>query len=125
MPAPPSSRSINRIARSPSPPSRRSSNDMTGHALRQHLSALLEQKSSQLQTLGTMGQEILKQQQELEERIRGFEEDDEEEVGFETKDKLRELDEAMRSWEDQNEIMMRDLGGKVCCDWLGRCTSPV
>jgi len=63
-----------------------------------------------------MGQEILKQQQELEERIRGFEEDEEEgeeEVGESTKSKLKELDSAMRSWENQNEGMMRELGGKV------------
>lgn len=89
---------------------------MTGSALRQHLSSLLEQKSSQLQMLGTMGQEILKQQQELEERIQGFEEEEEEgeeEVGETTKSKLKELDDAMRSWESQNEGMMRELGGKV------------
>ena len=79
----------------------------------QHLSNLLEQKSSQLQMLGTIGQEILKQQQELEERIKGFEDDDTEEVGEGTKEKLRELDEAMRAWESQNEGMMRELGGKV------------
>jgi hypothetical protein len=61
-----------------------------------------------------MGQEILKQQQELEERIRDFEEDDDEEVGQGTKTKLKELDDAMRMWESQNEDMMRELGGKVC-----------
>lgn len=60
-----------------------------------------------------MGQEILKQQQELEERIRDFEEDDDEEVGHSTKTKLKELDDAMRMWESQNEDMMRELGGKV------------
>jgi len=63
-----------------------------------------------------MGQEILKQQQELEERIQGFEEEEEEgeeEVGETTKSKLKELDDAMRSWESQNEGMMRELGGKV------------
>lgn len=66
-----------------------------------------------MQMLGTMGQEILKQQQELEERIRGFEEDDEDELGDETRERLRELDDAMRAWESQNEEMMRELGGKV------------
>lgn len=65
--------------------------------------------------LGTMGQEILKQQQELEERIRGFEDEEMEgdAIREETKDKLRELDEAMKSWENQNEDMMKELGGKV------------
>lgn len=73
----------------------------------------MEQKSSQLQTLGTMGQEILKQQQELEERIRGFDDQDEGEVGEATKSKLKQLDADMRSWEEQNEEMVRDLGAKV------------
>lgn len=64
--------------------------------------------------LGTMGQEILKQQQELEERIRDFEEnDDGDDIGDDTKGRLRELDDAMRAWEMQNEGMMRELGGKV------------
>jgi hypothetical protein len=62
-----------------------------------------------------MGQEILKQQQELEERIRGFEQDDGE-VGEETTERLKVLDEAMRTWEGQNEGMMRELGGKVGLD---------
>lgn len=65
--------------------------------------------------LGTMGQEILKQQQELEDRIREFEHDQEDDdVNLDTKGRLEELDEAMRSWEIQNEEMMRELGGKVC-----------
>lgn len=90
---------------------------MSGFALRQHLSSLLDQKSSQLQMLGSMGQEILKQQQELEERIKGFEDEEDEgedQVGDVTKSKLKQLDEAMRQWESQNEGMMRELGGKVC-----------
>lgn len=121
LPAPPSSRSLaSQLGQRTPSPTRRSTSqnqaDMTGFALRQHLSSLLDQKSSQLQMLGTMGQEILKQQQELEERIQAFEDEDEgdEEVGEETKSKLKDLDDAMRGWEHQNEGMMRELGGKVC-----------
>lgn len=73
----------------------------------------MEQKSTQLQTLGNMGQEILKQQQELEERIKDFEGEEDEEVGEETQSKLKDLDADMRSWEEQNEDMMRELGSKV------------
>lgn len=107
----------------PAPPTRPTNGgaDITGYALRQHLQTLLEQKSSQLQMLGTMGQEILKQQQELEERIRGFEEgegEDEDEIGEETRKKLEDLDSAMRLWEDQNEGMMRSMGVKVCTHWV-------
>ena len=87
---------------------------MTGFALKQHLASLLDQKSSQLQVLGTMGQEILRQQQDLEERIRLFNAEDaggEEEVSDETMGKLRELDQAVKDWENQNKGMMRELGG--------------
>ncbi|ORX39731.1 hypothetical protein BD324DRAFT_606985 [Kockovaella imperatae] len=114
LPAPPSSRSLaSQLRDSPTKPSQKL--EYTGHALHQHLSSLLEQKTAQLQMLGTMGQEILKQQQELEERIKGFDEDDgiDEEVGEDTKVKLKDLDEAMRQWEAQNEDMMRELGGKM------------
>lgn len=112
LPAPPSSRSLASAFDTPSPP--RNMAGLSSQAVRSHLQSLLEQKSSQLQMLGTMGQEILKQQTELEERIRGFENDeDDEEVGEGTKQKLTELDEAMRTWENQNEGMMRELGGKV------------
>jgi hypothetical protein len=74
---------------------------------------LMDQKSSQLQILGSMGQEILKQQQELEERIKDFEEEGEDDVGDEAKSRLRDLDNAMKTWEDRNEGMLRELGAKV------------
>ena len=112
LPAPPSSRSLAAMERSPSPP-RRTRSACTGAALRSHLQSLMEQKSTQLQTLGTMGQEILKQQQELEERIKTFEAEEEEEVGEETQSRLKDLDADMRSWEEQNEDMMRGLAAKV------------
>ena len=118
LPAPPSSRSLaSQLRGSPVKAQQKLAPEYSGHALRQHLSSLLEQKTSQLQMLGTMGQEILKQQQELEERIKGFDEDDDvdEDVGEATKFKLRELDDAMKQWETQNEDMMRELGGKVSC----------
>lgn len=89
---------------------------MTGFALRQHLQTLLEQKTSQLQMLGQMGQEVLKQQMDLEKRIKVFEAeegDSEAKIGKETKSKLRDLDEAMKGWEKENDDMMRELGGRV------------
>nr|ODN99720.1 hypothetical protein L204_02153 [Cryptococcus depauperatus CBS 7855] len=118
LPAPPSARSFTSMAGENSPqasPSPCRREELTVDALRSHLANLLEQKSTQLQTLGTMGQEILKQQQELEERIREFEEENivGDEIDDETNDKLRELDQAMRNWESQNEDMMRELGGKM------------
>lgn len=115
LPAPPSSRSLNiELERTPSPDPESARQGDNGHALRRHLQSLLEQKSGQLQVLGTMGQEILKQQQELEERIRDFEEGEElDSLDRDSKGRLKELDEAMRAWEAQNDEMMRELGGKV------------
>jgi hypothetical protein len=93
---------------------------MSGFALRQHLASLMDQKSSQLQVLGSMGQEILKQQQELEERIKDFEEEGEDDVGDEARSRLRDLDNAMKTWEDQNEGMLRELGAKVSTLMIGQ-----
>ena len=101
---------------------------MTGYALRQHLAMLLDHKTSQLQMLGTMGQEILRQQQELEERVKGFESEEaegDEEVGESTKDKFRDLDGAMKRWEDHNDGMMRELGGKVRLSIYSHCMDSV
>jgi hypothetical protein len=95
-------------------PSSRSRTDLDNSKLRDHLASLLEHKTAQLQTLGSMGQEILRQQQELEERIRLVEEDAEDEVGEETREKLAELEEAMQGWEMTNESMLKDLGSRVC-----------
>ena len=116
LPAPPSSRSLAAQLSPTASPQRRASPEYTGHALRQHLASLLDQKTTQLQMLGSMGQEILKQQQELETRIKGFDDDEDadDEVGEATKEKLKSLDEAMRQWEAQNDDMMMELGGKVC-----------
>lgn len=91
---------------------------MTGAALRTHLQKLMEQKTTQLQTLGNMGQEILKQQQELEERVKGFDQDEDDEVDAETRARLKDLDEAMNAWEIQNEDMMRDLAPKVSSSYM-------
>ena len=124
LPALPSSRSLSNgiagdndedeadIPPVPALPSRR---NITGSELRQHLSALLEQKTAQLQMLGQMGQEMVKQQSELEERMRGFDEtsEDDGEVGEGTKQRLTELDQAVDRWERENEGMMRELGSRV------------
>lgn len=116
LPAPPSARNLSTIAGDMSPddsPLGTPDIDFSGHGLQEHLQSLLERKTGQLQLLGSMGQEILKQQQELEERIRGFQDVPEDGLGDDAKAKLKELDAAMRAWEGQNEDMLRELGGKV------------
>lgn len=121
LPAPPSARNLSAIAgdltpdESPlgTPFAATHEIDFSGHGLQEHLQSLLERKTGQLQLLGSMGQEILKQQQELEERIREFQDSPEDSLGDDAKAKLKELDAAMQIWEGQNEEMLRELGGKV------------
>jgi hypothetical protein len=66
--------------------------------------------------VGTMGQQILSQQAELEERIRALEQaeiEDGDGIGEGTRSRLMELEQAMKGWESQNDEIMRELGGKV------------
>ena len=64
--------------------------------------------------LGQMGQEMVKQQNELEERMRDFDEaGDEGDVNEGIKKRLGELDSAVDRWERENDSMMRELGGRV------------
>lgn len=85
--------------------------DLSAASLRTHLQALLEHKSGQLQMVGTMGQKILAQQAELEERIQslGDVETDGEEIDQASQAKLLELQEAMRGWDSDNQGIMREL----------------
>lgn len=75
--------------------------------LRDHLQWLLDSKEKQLQQAGTLGQRVLAQQMELEERIRQLQDldmsaQDEEEVGQEIKMKVGELQDALRGWDEEN-----------------------
>lgn len=130
LPALPSSRSISNGLQSPDdddetgippvpmlPPSLSSRQGITSNDLRQHLSSLLEQKTAQLQMLGQMGQAMVKQQSELEERMRDFDDVDSDAEGQEVDEGLRkrlgELEKDVEQWERANDGMLRELGAKV------------
>jgi hypothetical protein len=85
--------------------------DLSATSLRTHLQALLEHKTGQLQMVGTMGQKILAQQAELEERITslGDIETDAEDIDDETRAKLLELQDAMMGWDSDNQGIMREI----------------
>ncbi|TDL16694.1 hypothetical protein BD410DRAFT_844207 [Rickenella mellea] len=75
--------------------------------MRMHLQLLLDAKEKQLQQAGTLGQRVLAQQMELEERIRQLqdvevEKTDDDEVGAEMKMRYRELASTLQAWDEEN-----------------------
>ncbi|KAF9269698.1 hypothetical protein L218DRAFT_890468 [Marasmius fiardii PR-910] len=93
--------------------------------IRSHLQSLLDEKEKQLQQAGTLGQRVLAQQMELEERIRQLHElvgdSDSAEGGYdsggeggisngEAKDKLAELTETLVQWDRENAVLSSAFG---------------
>ncbi|KAJ7088122.1 hypothetical protein C8R44DRAFT_819509 [Mycena epipterygia] len=75
--------------------------------MKYHLQSLLDSKEKQLQQAGTLGQRILAQQMELEERIRQLQEIDadkldEDRVDDDARDRYRELAETLTAWDREN-----------------------
>ena len=92
-------------------PSLSSSGDM-----RELLQTLLDSKEKQLQQAGTLGQQLLTQRMELEERIRQLQELDLD--GGDTDDvreKYRELADTIKAWDAENEELSSAFGLQVCC----------
>lgn len=86
--------------------------------MRAHLQSLLDAKEKQLQQAGTLGQRVLAQQMELEERIRQLQEidadkADDEELDLEAKERYTELAESLVSWDAEN-AQLSSAFGKVC-----------
>lgn len=82
-----------------------------------HLQSLLDSKEKQLQQAGTLGQRVLAQQMELEERIRQLQEEtadgDEGALGEEAKERYRELAETIEGWNKENATLSSAFGNKV------------
>jgi hypothetical protein len=69
--------------------------------------------------VGSFGQRLLSQQSELEDRIKALgDEQDGDEITSDTRAKLRELEDAMKGWESDNQDSMRDLHGSEVRHWL-------
>jgi DNA-binding transcriptional regulator GbsR (MarR family) len=75
--------------------------------MRAHLQLLLDNKEKQLQQVGTLGQRILSQQVQLDERVRQLHEleaelDDNQDLDSEIRERYRELTEMVKSWDVDN-----------------------
>jgi ferritin-like metal-binding protein YciE len=84
--------------------------------VKSHLRNLLDAKEKQLQQAGTLGQRVLAQQMELEERIRQLQEDIEDEsggksgVGSDAMEKLKDLADTLDQWERENTVLTSGFG---------------
>jgi hypothetical protein len=83
-----------------------------------HLQNLLDSKEKQLQQAGTLGQRVLAQQMELEERIRQLQEADadkgeDDELDAAATERYRELAETIRAWDAENAQLSSAFGSKV------------
>ncbi|CCO29344.1 Anucleate primary sterigmata protein A [Rhizoctonia solani AG-1 IB] len=87
--------------------------------MRVQLQALLDDKEKQLNLAGTLGQRILAQQLELEERINQLVDAEDrlqtnpEDGDSEMRTKLQELADVMQGWETENERMFSSFGTKL------------
>jgi hypothetical protein len=98
------------------PPTTASPLPTTPVSMKMHLQALLDAKERQLQQAGMLGQRVLVQQTELEERIRQLElefEGEGEEGDEGRREKVRELGEVIAKWELENEELSRVFGESV------------
>ena len=97
----------------------------TAGDMKYHLQNLLDSKEKQLQQAGSLGQRVLAQQMELEERIRQLQvlegdkgEDDEIDLG--ARERYRELAETIIGWDTENAQLSSAFGGgskvRTTCD---------
>lgn len=96
------------------------SNDYASSAadMKYHLQNLLDSKEKQLQQAGTLGQRVLAQQMELEERIRQLQEADadkgeDDALDEEATARYRELAETIQTWDRENAELSGAFGNKV------------
>ncbi len=82
--------------------------------MRFHLQTLLDSKEKQLQQAGTLGQQLLAQRMELEERVGQLQEMDfDVGDGDEVREKYRELADIIKAWDAENEQLSNAFGLKV------------
>ena len=86
--------------------------------MRAHLQLLLDNKEKQLQQVGTLGQRILSQQVQLDERVRQLHEleaelGDNQDLDSEIRERYRELTEMVRAWDGDNTQLTQSFDPKV------------
>lgn len=92
-----------------------------------HLQLLLDNKEKQLQQAGALGQRILAQQIELEEKIRQLhdfdvERGDDEDLDSDARERYRELADTVKAWDAENAQLSSAFGSEVLI--LSRSPSP-
>lgn len=78
--------------------------------MKSRLQSLLDSKEKQLQQAGTLGQRVLAQQMELEERIRQLQEVIEVDGEREVKERITELEKTINEWDDENAALSSAFG---------------
>lgn len=89
--------------------------------LRARLQTLLDQKEQELQSAGSLGQRILAQQMELEERMNQISEfgfgrtslKDNDEIESEVRARQNDLADTVQAWHRENQQLLRVFGPKV------------
>ena len=98
-------------------------NFSTAVDMKTHLQHLLDSKEKQLQQAGSLGQRVLAQQMELEERIRQIQEameegkgEEEQQLDEDARERYRQLADTLLAWDDENARLSSTfgLGVKVC-----------
>jgi hypothetical protein len=80
-----------------------------------YLQSLLDSKEKQLQQAGTLGQRVLAQQMELEERIRQLQDieadkSEDDEIDEQARIRYRELADTLVSWDSENAQLSSAFG---------------
>ncbi|KAF8636910.1 hypothetical protein AX17_003161 [Amanita inopinata Kibby_2008] len=97
--------------------------------MRFYLQNLLDSKEKQLQQAGTLGQRVLAQQMELEERIRQLQEletdkSDDDELDSDVRDRYRELSDSIVAWDAENAQLSSAFGASLKRTATGKSSSP-
>lgn len=88
-----------------------------------YLQSLLDSKEKQLQQAGTLGQRVLAQQMELEERIRQLQEieadkSEDDEIDDQARIRYRELADTLVSWDTENAQLSSAFGSSKVRDLI-------
>jgi hypothetical protein len=89
--------------------------------MRQQLQSLLDSKEKQLQQAAALGERLLAQRVELEERVRLLQEvdaDKSDEITADMRERYRELAEAVRTWDFGNVQLTAAFTSSVCILFL-------
>lgn len=92
--------------------------------MRLHLQILLDNKEKQLQSAATLGHQLLAQRMELEDRIKQMQDLELDGTGSDdgldgsVRDKYRELADAIKAWDTENEHLTSVFGSKVSGNYV-------